>query len=142
MFVTGDTAAPANPTPIYDTATANVVSGANSNAGRMMAASLTVSQGVRVETVGRGTPISCTPTALEFVPKVILPAGKEQIILRAVLEVNGEAVFHYNGDDGFADLSVDTGALDFNNDSIPSGTFSSRPHKEIDCPSTSSPFGE
>ncbi|MGP5167372.1 hypothetical protein ACTXJ2_08445 [Psychrobacter alimentarius] len=54
VFVTGDTAAPSNPTPIYDTATANVVSGANSNAGRMMAAALSVSQGVRVETVGKG----------------------------------------------------------------------------------------
>lgn len=53
VFVTGDTAAPANPTPIYDTATANAVSGSNSNAGRMMAASLTVSQGVRVETMGK-----------------------------------------------------------------------------------------
>lgn len=63
--------------------------------------------------------VSCTPTTLGFVPKVILPAGKEQIILRAVLEVNGEAVFHYNGDDGFADLSVDTGTLDFNNESTP-----------------------
>ncbi|WP_179288373.1 hypothetical protein [Psychrobacter sp. JB193] len=54
VFVTGDTAAPSNPTPIYDTATANVVSGANSNAGRMIAAALSVSQGVRVETVGKG----------------------------------------------------------------------------------------
>lgn len=63
--------------------------------------------------------VSCTPTTLAFVPKVILPAGKEQIILRAVLEVNGEAVFNYNGDDGFADLSLDTGLIGFNNESTP-----------------------
>ena len=53
VFVTGDTAAPSNPTPIYDTASADIVSGADSNAGRMMAAALSISQGVRVETVGK-----------------------------------------------------------------------------------------
>ena len=53
VFVTGDAAAPSNPAPIYDTASANVVSGDNSNAGRMMAAALTVSQGVRVDTLGK-----------------------------------------------------------------------------------------
>lgn len=53
VFVTGDTSAPTVPTPIYDTASANVVSGDNSNAGRMIAAALSISQGVRVETVGK-----------------------------------------------------------------------------------------
>lgn len=53
VFVTGDTKAPINPTPIYDTATADIVSGADSKAGRMMAAALSISQGVRVETVGK-----------------------------------------------------------------------------------------
>ncbi len=71
VFVTGDAAAPKNPTPIYDTATANVVSGDNSNAGRMIAAALSVSQGVRVETVGKSQPsdgsggdITCKPTSI------------------------------------------------------------------------------
>lgn len=53
VFVTSDVGAPATPTPIYDTATADAVSGADSNAGRMMAAALSVSQGVRVETMGK-----------------------------------------------------------------------------------------
>ena len=53
VFVTGDAAAPVTPTPIYDTASADIVSGADSKAGRMMAAALTISQGVRVETVGK-----------------------------------------------------------------------------------------
>lgn len=46
----------------------------------------------------------CTPTTLKFVPKVILPAGKSRIILRAVLEINGRLVFNYNGNVGFADI--------------------------------------
>lgn len=53
VFITGDVGAPATPTPIYDTASADAVSGADSNAGRMMAAALMISQGVRVETVGK-----------------------------------------------------------------------------------------
>lgn len=53
VFVTSDVGAPVNPTSIYDTASADSVSGANSNAGRMIAAALSVSQGVRVETVGK-----------------------------------------------------------------------------------------
>lgn len=53
VFVTSDIGAPTTPTPIYDTASANIVSGANSKAGRMMAAALSISQGVRVETVGK-----------------------------------------------------------------------------------------
>ena len=53
VLVTSDVGAPATPTPIYDTATAEAVSGDNSNAGRMMAAALSVSQGVRVDTVGK-----------------------------------------------------------------------------------------
>lgn len=53
VFVTGDLGAPTMPTPIYDTASADTISGANSNAGRMMAAALTVSQGVRVDTLGK-----------------------------------------------------------------------------------------
>lgn len=52
VFVTGDALGPALPTPIYDTATADTLSGVESNAGRMMAAALTVSQQVRVETMG------------------------------------------------------------------------------------------
>ncbi|WP_201594801.1 hypothetical protein [Psychrobacter fulvigenes] len=56
VLITSDAQAPATPTPIYDTATADTVSGANSNAGRMMAAALSVSQGVRVDTVGKGEP--------------------------------------------------------------------------------------
>ncbi len=53
VFITGDVGAPATPTAIYDTAGADSVSGDNSNAGRMMAAALSISQGVRVETVGK-----------------------------------------------------------------------------------------
>lgn len=53
VFVTGDLGAPTMPTSIYDTASADTISGANSNAGRMMAAALSISQGVRVETVGK-----------------------------------------------------------------------------------------
>lgn len=53
VFVTSDLGAPTNPKPIYDTATADALSGAGSKSGRMMAAALTVSQGVRVETVGK-----------------------------------------------------------------------------------------
>lgn len=53
VFMTGDTTAPTAPEPIYDTATADAVSGADSNAGRMMAAALFVSQGVRVSTMGK-----------------------------------------------------------------------------------------
>lgn len=53
VFVTSDLGAPTNPKPIYDTATADAVSGADSNAGRMMAAALSVSQGVDVETMGK-----------------------------------------------------------------------------------------
>ena len=103
VFVTGDATAPANPTPIYDTASADDVSGTDSNAGRMMAAALTVSQGVRVDTVGKDGAISCTPTTLEFVPKVILPEVKDEIILRVVLEVNGKVDI---ADGGFVDLRV------------------------------------
>lgn len=53
VFVTSDLGAPTNPTSIYDTATADAISGDHSNAGRMMAAALTVSQGVRAATVGK-----------------------------------------------------------------------------------------
>lgn len=53
VFVTSDLGAPTSPKPIYDTATADAISGAGSKSGRMMAAALTVSQGVRVETVGK-----------------------------------------------------------------------------------------
>ena len=53
VFITGDVGAPATPTAIYDTATADAISGDNSNAGRMMAAALSISQGGRVETVGK-----------------------------------------------------------------------------------------
>ncbi|AOY43465.1 hypothetical protein AOT82_1086 [Psychrobacter sp. AntiMn-1] len=53
VFVTGDTAAPSNPTPIYDTASADALCGDSSNAGRMMDAALSVSQGVGVEVVGK-----------------------------------------------------------------------------------------
>ena len=56
VLITSDAQAPATPTPIYDTATADSVSGDNSNAGRMMAAALSVSQGVRVDTVGKSEP--------------------------------------------------------------------------------------
>lgn len=56
VFVTGDLGAPTMPTSIYDTASADTISGANSNAGRMMAAALSISQGVRVETVGKSQP--------------------------------------------------------------------------------------
>lgn len=53
VFMTGDATAPTTPQPIYDTASADAVSGADSNAGRMMAAALSVSQGVRVQTLGK-----------------------------------------------------------------------------------------
>lgn len=53
VFMTDDMGAPATPKPIYDTASADAVSGADSNAGRMMAAALSVSQGVRVQTLGK-----------------------------------------------------------------------------------------
>lgn len=53
VFMTGDATAPTTPAPIYDTATADDISGANSKAGRMMASALSVSQGVRVDTVGK-----------------------------------------------------------------------------------------
>lgn len=56
VFVTSDVGAPATPTPIYDTSSADAVSGADSNAGRMMAAALSISQGVRVDTVGKLQP--------------------------------------------------------------------------------------
>ncbi|WP_413190181.1 hypothetical protein [Psychrobacter sp. AT9] len=72
VFVTGDAAAPVNPTPVYDTATADSIIGTDSNAGRMMAAALTVSQGVRVDAMGKSdagggfNPIVCTPTSADF----------------------------------------------------------------------------
>ncbi len=53
VFVTDDASAPAAPTAIYDTASADAVSGDNSNAGRMMSAALTISQGVRAAMVGK-----------------------------------------------------------------------------------------
>jgi len=53
VFVTSDVGAPATPTPIYDTSSADAVSGADSNAGRMMSAALSVSQGVGVDMVGK-----------------------------------------------------------------------------------------
>lgn len=78
VFVTSDVGAPATPTPIYDTSSADAVSGADSNAGRMMAAALSVSQGVRVDVVGKlqpsdgsggdFNPIVCTPTSADFAP--------------------------------------------------------------------------
>lgn len=53
VFITDDMGGPTMPTPIYDTASADTISGANSNAGRMMAAALSISQGVEVEMVGK-----------------------------------------------------------------------------------------
>lgn len=76
VFATGDLDAPPNPEPIYDTASADTVSGSDSNAGRMMAAALSISQGVRVDTVGKskpsdgsdgsGSPIQCTPSSFNI----------------------------------------------------------------------------
>lgn len=53
VFMTDDVSAPVTPKPIYDTASADELSGADSTAGRMMAAALSVSQGVTVETMGK-----------------------------------------------------------------------------------------
>ena len=79
VFMTDDMGAPAAPKPIYDTASADKVSGVNSNAGRMIAAALSVSQGVAVETLGKSDSlpsvpndedIQCTPTAVKLTSSV------------------------------------------------------------------------
>lgn len=78
VLVTSDVGAPTTPMPVYDTASADTISGADSNAGRMMAAALSVSQGVRVDTVGKSeggdgsggesgfNPVVCTPSSADF----------------------------------------------------------------------------
>jgi phage tail sheath gpL-like len=53
VLMTGDTSAPTVPRPIYDSASADVLCGPDSKAGRMMAAALSVSQGVRVDVMGK-----------------------------------------------------------------------------------------
>lgn len=50
-------------------------------------------------------PIGCIPTSLSFIPKVVIPADKDTVILRVVIEVNGEKILNHNGNDGFADIS-------------------------------------
>ena len=53
VLVTDDTLAPSKPTAIYDTASADILCGDESTAGKMMAAALSVSQGVRVDALGK-----------------------------------------------------------------------------------------
>ncbi|WP_131669831.1 hypothetical protein [Psychrobacter pygoscelis] len=53
VMVVSDPAAPAAPTAIYDTASADALCGDNSNAGRMITAAVNVSQEVRVNVVGK-----------------------------------------------------------------------------------------
>lgn len=59
--------------------------------------------------------ISCIPTILEFIPSVTLPIGKDRIILRAVLEVNGNKTLNHNGNVGFADIEINTYVMSFDN---------------------------
>ena len=42
------------------------------------------------EALKDSTGLSCIPTSLLFTPKVTLPEGKDRIILRAKIEINGE----------------------------------------------------
>ena len=125
VFVTGDTEAPTNPTPIYDTATADIVSGANSNAGRMIAAALSVSQGVRVETVGKSQ--SSDDNSFDWsslsLNDIVVLDGNSDGFTNFEAEINGKI---YNKDGGDGDLN--NALYDLNIMNIGGGSYEDQGH--------------
>ena len=62
--------------------------------------------------------ISCIPTSLSFTPRVTLPSGKDRIILRAKIEINGELTtigtdYNNNHSDLYQDIRINRENIDF-----------------------------
>lgn len=62
--------------------------------------------------------ILCIPTSLSFTPRVTLPSGKDRIILRAKIEINGELTtigtdYNNNHSDLYQDIRINRENIDF-----------------------------
>lgn len=62
--------------------------------------------------------VSCIPTSLLFTPRVTLPEGKDRIILRAKIEINGKLTtigtdYNNNHSDLYQDIRIDRKNIDF-----------------------------
>ena len=66
---------------------------------------------------GSFLPLGWTPTATTFLPKVVLPSGKDRVILRYALEVDGELLggpdYDNNQSDDYADTRINRANIDF-----------------------------